>query len=63
MDLESRQQDPGQIAEAGLQNFVTEIISNFPEWINENGMDPTPPLDRTFPISYVSGPITLTGYF
>ncbi|OXA49297.1 Fibroblast growth factor receptor 3 [Folsomia candida] len=61
--LESRQQDPGQIAEAGLQNFVIEIISNFPEWINENGMDPTPPLDRTFPISYVSGPITLTGYF
>ncbi|XP_035713120.1 uncharacterized protein LOC118437836 [Folsomia candida] len=60
---ESRQQLPVEIWEAGFRNFISDVISNFPQWINANELDPTPPGSRTYPINLNTGPVSLTGYF
>ncbi|XP_035711212.1 uncharacterized protein LOC118436735 [Folsomia candida] len=58
---DSLQQDPGQIAEGGFKNFMSDVISNFPEWIRENRLDPTPPITQVFSVDIDTGPISLRG--
>ncbi|OXA49760.1 hypothetical protein Fcan01_15345 [Folsomia candida] len=60
-DKDSLQQDPGQIAEGGFKNFMSDVISNFPEWIRENRLDPTPPITQVFSVDIDTGPISLRG--
>lgn len=48
-------------ANEGLRNFVTHSILEFDSWIRNEGLDPLPPKDQVFNMSFSNGLYQLQG--